>query len=163
METRTELPSSTPSKLSRKPILITNVIVALLFFLFAGFQFNDVDPAVYHNPSKLDAAIWLLFYFFIGVMSLAVIFRKIPGWILGVGVIACLIQMAISGPGLYQNVFGTDAFNMTQGSMSAEDPRVELSREFFGALIAMLGVAWIWWQRKTPDSKSQTPEPGSAD
>ena len=147
METQPESP------LSSKPVLITNVIVALLFFLFAGFQFNDVDPAVYHNPSKLDAAIWLLFYFFIGVMSLAVIFRKIPAWILCVGVIACLIQMVISGPGLYQNFFGTESFDMTQTSMSSEDPRVELSREFFGALIAMLGVGWIWWQRRPAVSK----------
>lgn len=130
------------------PVRITNGIVALLFFLFAGFQLNDVDPEVYHNPSKMDAAIWLLFYFFIGVMLIAVIFRKIPGWILLIGVIACVVQMAISGPGLYQNLFGSESFNMTQSSMSAKDPRVELSREFFGAVIAMLGVVWIWWQRR---------------
>ena len=122
--------------------------MALLFFLFAGFQLNDVDPEVYHNPSKMDAAIWLLFYFFIGVMLIAVIFRKIPGWILLIGVIACVVQMAISGPGLYQNLFGSESFNMTQSSMSAKDPRVELSREFLGAVIAMLGVVWIWWQRR---------------
>ena len=147
METQPE------STLASRPVLITNVIVAISFFLFAGFQFNDVDPEVYHNPSKLDAAIWLLFYFFIGVMSLAVIFRKIPSWILCVGLIACLIQMAISGPGLFQNLFGSESFNMTQNSMSAKDPRVELSREFFGALIAILGVGWIWWQRRASVSK----------
>ena len=96
----------------------------------------------------MDAAIWLLFYFFIGVMLIAVIFRKIPGWILLIGVIACVVQMAISGPGLYQNLFGSESFNMTQSSMSAKDPRVELSREFLGAVIAMLGVVWIWWQRR---------------
>ena len=136
------------ASLPSMPVRITNGIVALLFFLFAGFQLNDVDPEVYHNPSKMDAAIWLLFYFFIGVMLIAVIFRKIPGWILLIGVIACVVQMAISGPGLYQNLFGSESFNMTQSSMSAKDPRVELSREFFGAVIAMLGVVWIWWQRR---------------
>ena len=93
------------ASLPSMPVRITNGIVALLFFLFAGFQLNDVDPEVYHNPSKMDAAIWLLFYFFIGVMLIAVIFRKIPGWILLIGVIACVVQMAISGPGLYQNLF----------------------------------------------------------
>jgi hypothetical protein len=48
--------------------------------------------------------------------------------------------MAVTGPGLYENVFGGKDFTMTQASMSAEDPRVELTREFFGAVIALLGV-----------------------
>ena len=52
--------------------------------------------------------------------------------------LACLAEMATTGPGLWENVVGDKAFTMTQASMSAEDPRVELSREFFGAVIALL-------------------------
>jgi hypothetical protein len=52
--------------------------------------------------------------------------------------------MATTGPGLIQNLFGDDKFTMTQTSMSAEDPRVELTREFFGAVIALLGVVALW-------------------
>jgi len=37
---------------------------------------------------------------------------------------------------------------MTQMSMSAEDPRVELSREFFGAVIALAGVGLIAWENR---------------
>lgn len=48
--------------------------------------------------------------------------------------------MAATGPGVYDNLFGERPFTMTQASMSADDPRVELSREFFGAVIALAGV-----------------------
>jgi hypothetical protein len=30
--------------------------------------------------------------------------------------------------------------------MSGDDPRVELTREFFGALIALSGVGVLWWE-----------------
>ena len=37
---------------------------------------------------------------------------------------------------------------MTQKSMTADDPRVELSREFFGAVIALIGVIWVYLQHR---------------
>ena len=130
-------------------IKIVNGFAAALFFVFAALQINDyLDSEIYHNPSKLDAALWFLFYLFIGVLALVVIFRKIPLWILILAALACLIEMAMTGPGLYQNLTGDKPFTMTQASMTADDPRVELSREFFGALIALAGVAWIGWQHR---------------
>ena len=126
------------------PIRIVTIVAALLFFVFAWFQRNDVDPQIYHNPSSLDAALWLLFYLMIGVFLLVALWRKIPAWLVILSVLACLVEMILTGPGLYQNVFGEQSFNMTQTSMTAEDPRVELSREFFGAVIALIGVVWIF-------------------
>ncbi|MDF1812034.1 MAG: transmembrane 220 family protein [Verrucomicrobiales bacterium] len=126
------------------PVRIATIVAALLFFVFAWFQRNDVDPRIYHNPSSLDAALWLLFYFLIGLFMLVALWRKIPLWLVAVGVIACLVEMIMTGPGLYQNLFGAEDFTMTQTSMSAKDPRVELTREFFGAVIALAGVAWIY-------------------
>ena len=73
-------------------------------------------------------------------MFVGSLFRRIPVWLLLVAALACAAQMVITGPGLYENVFGGKMFTMTQTSMSAEDPRVELTREFFGAVIALLGV-----------------------
>ena len=32
--------------------------------------------------------------------------------------------------------------------MSGTDPRVELTREFFGAVIALVGITFQWWQNK---------------
>ncbi|MDA7862283.1 hypothetical protein N9A97_00585, partial [bacterium] len=125
-----------------------NYALAILFVLFAYFQRNDIDPEVYTNPSSLDAALWLLFYLIIGIVFVLVSFRKLPMWYFVLAVIACFAEMALSGPGLWNNLFGEEAFTMTQVSMSAEDPRVELSREFFGAVIALVAVAFQFWQSR---------------
>lgn len=119
---------------------ILNYALAILFLIFASFQYNDVDPGIYHNPSSLDAALWFAFYLIIGVAFFVLNFRRLPVWYFPLAILACFVEMSISGPGLWQNLFGDESFNMTQGGMSAEDPRVELTREFFGALIALAAV-----------------------
>jgi hypothetical protein len=127
---------------------IFNYLLAALFFFFAYVQYNDVDPGIYHNPSSLDAALWLLFYALIGIGFILLNYRRLPVWFFLVAVIACLTEMSLSGPGLWENLFGEEKFTMTQVSMSANDPRVELTREFFGALIALFAVLSQFWQNK---------------
>lgn len=127
---------------------ILNYALAALFIAFACFQYNDVDPGIYHNPSSLDAALWLAFYLIIGVAFIVLNFRRLPRWYFPLAILACFVEMAVSGPGLWQNLFGDESFNMTQGGMSAEDPRVELTREFFGALIALAAVLFQLRQNK---------------
>lgn len=135
--------------MKRSPLfIITRSIAAFLFAVFAWFQRNDIDPEIYHNPSSLDAALWLVFYGLIAVLFIVSIFRRIPKWILIVAAIACFVEMATTGPGLIQNLLGDEDFTMTQTSMSAEDPRVELTREFFGAVIALVGVAALWFGQR---------------
>lgn len=139
--------------MKRSPfIIIAHSVAAILFAVFAWFQRNDIDPQIYHNPSSLDAALWLVFYALIAVLFVVALFRSIPRWILIVAVIACLLEMVTTGPGLIQNLLGEKDFTMTQTSMSAEDPRVELTREFFGAVIALVGVIALWFseRRKKP-------------
>ncbi|MGY8640719.1 MAG: transmembrane 220 family protein [Verrucomicrobiales bacterium] len=133
---------------------IVNAIGVFLFVLFAWFQRNDIDPEIYYHASEIDSVLWFLFYLLIAGMFMMAIFRKVPIWLLALGVIACLVEMGLSGPGLWENVFGEAEFNMTQGGMSAGDPRVELSREFFGALIALVAVLFLWWQRKRSPEQS---------
>lgn len=141
--------------MKRHPFLIVAyLIAAVLFGLFAWFQRNDIDPAVYYKPSGLDATLWFLFYTLIAVLFVVALFKRIPIWLLALAAIACFIEMGLSGPGLFQNLFGGEDFTMTQVSMSAEDPRVELSREFFGALIALAGVAALGWGEKKRNVKS---------
>ncbi len=135
--------------MKRSPfIIIAHSVAALLFAVFAWFQRNDIDPAIYHKPSSLDAILWLFFYGLIAVLFVAALFRRIPQWILIVAAIACFVEMATTGPGLAQNLFGDEEFTITQASMSAEDPRVELTREFFGAVIALAGVAALWFSER---------------
>ncbi len=132
-----------------------NYALALIFVIFAWFQRNDIDPEIYTNPSSLDAALWFLFYLIIGITFIVVSFRKLPAWYFILAVVACLIEMATCGPGIWANLFGEEKFNMTQTSMSAEDPRVELSREFFGALIALSAVIFQLWQSRRKSSATR--------
>ncbi len=125
-----------------------NIVLAMLFTVFAWLQRNDIDPAIYDHPSVIDAALWLLFYLLIAVLLVVILFRPLPRWLLLVALLACLIEMGRTGPGLYENVFGEESFTMTQVSMTAADPRVELTREFFGAVIALAGVVLLVFQNR---------------
>ena len=128
------------------PLKVVNVLAIALFGFFGWLQYNDVDEAIYFNASATDAILWLAFYVLIAVLFGLVLFRPAPRWLLVIGVIACLIEMGRTGPGIWENLTGDKDFTMMQQSMSAEDPRVELSREFFGAVIALAAVALLWWQ-----------------
>ena len=129
-------------------LLILNGILFLLFGLFAYLQLNDLDPEIYYQPSHLDATLWFLFYLLIAVLFVVAIFKRLPMWLLVLAAIFCLVEMVRTGPGLAENLFGEQDFTMTQVSMSAEDPRVELSREFFGAVIALGGVVVLLVQSR---------------
>jgi hypothetical protein len=132
-------------------LLVVNFALAGLFGVFSWMQRNDIDPAIYDRPSVIDAALWLAFYLLIAILFVAICFRPVPRWLLVVAAAACLVELVRTGPGLYENLAGDKEFTMTQASMSASDPRVELSREFFGAVIALAGVGAIAWQnRKSP-------------
>jgi len=130
------------------PLRILNVLGFLLFATFSWVQRNDIDPKIYYHPSSLDAAQWLLFYGLIAVLFLVVLFRPFPRWLLIVAGLSCLIEMGRSAPGLWENLFGDRPFTMMQESMAGDDPRVELTREFFGALLAFSAVVLLWWERK---------------
>ena len=91
---------------------IFNYLLAALFFFFAYVQYNDVDPGIYHNPSSLDAALWLLFYALIGIGFILLNYRRLPVWFFLVAVIACLTEMSLSGPGLWENLFGVGKSDM---------------------------------------------------
>ena len=129
-----------------------NLILAGLFFVFALFQRNDIDPEIYSNPSfgnpTFDSALWFLFYAVIGLVFLLLIKKRVPVWYFILAVIACLTEMYLSGPGLWENIFGEKSFTMTGESMSGTDQRVELTREFFVAVIALAGVTFQWSQNK---------------
>ena len=142
-----------PVRPENKKIFIVNLLLAGLFGFFAWFQRNDIDPTIYSQPSfdnpTLDSALWFIFYFIIAAGFIVVSFRKLPQWYFFIAIIACFFEMTMSGPGLWNNIFGDDSFNMAQTSMTAEDPRVELTREFFGALLALSAVFFQWWQSRS--------------
>lgn len=137
---------------SKSKFLAINFLLAALFAVFAWFQRNDIDPTIYSKPSfnnpTIDSALWLIFYLIIAIGFVVVSFRKLPKWYFIVAIVACFFEMAMSGPGLWANIFSEESFNMAQTSMSAKDPRVELTREFFGALLALVAVSFQFWQSR---------------
>lgn len=130
------------------PLIIVNVIAVMAFVVFSWVQWNDVDPEIYYHPSVIDAALWGLFYLLIAGLFAVRIWRVIPRWLLIAAAVFCLIEMGRTAPGLWRNLTGDESFTMTQTSMSAADPRVELTREFFGALIALAGVGILGWENR---------------
>lgn len=140
------------------PRYVLHGVGFLIFGLFAWVQHNDTDPAVYDRPSVVDAWLWLLFYGWIAALCLLALVGPLRKWLLVVAVLACLVGLGRTLPGLWENLFGDRPFTMTQTSMSSSDPRVELTREFFGALIALGAVALLWWESRKAESGSRNPE-----
>ena len=127
---------------------VFNLIAIAIFALFSWLQWNDLDPAIYDHPSLADAISWGLFYALIAALFIFALFRPLPRWVLIVAASWCLIEMGRTAPGLWENLTGEQPFTITQASMTAQDPRVERSREFFGALIALAGVGVIAWESR---------------
>ena len=116
--------------------------LGVLFAVFAFFQLNDTNPEIYHKPSIMDAWSWG----FISVLCFVSIFRSAPRILLILAAAFCIFEMVRTGPGLYANLFEVEKFTMTGASMAPSHSEVELSREFFGALIGLFGVGFLWWQ-----------------
>lgn len=138
-----------PMKPSR-PLAAAYLAGFLVFGVFASLQVNDVDPAIYYNPSVVKAAAWLFFYGLLSFSFLLALFRRVPPALPIVVAAAGIVQMLLTGPGLWENLFGGDRFTMMQASMSAEDPRVEMTREFFGALLAFLAALGLLRSGRRP-------------
>lgn len=129
----------------------TNILLGLMFAVAATLQVNDIDAATYHNPSQWDVWSWVLFYGLIAGLFLASICCRVSRILLGIAAAYCVVQMARAAPGLYENLFQTEDFTITGSSMSPSHSEVELSREFFGGLIALAGVVFLWWQTRSPE------------
>ncbi len=129
-----------------KVLIGLNVLGFFVFTYFAWLQREDDNPEVYANPSLVDVWAWVAFYGLIALLFLLGAFRRFPWPLFLVAVIFCLFELATTGPGLLQNLTGGD-FTMTKKSMNPAHGEVEQSREFFGALIALLGTGFLWWQR----------------
>jgi hypothetical protein len=121
-----------------------SLFAVLLFATFSWVQYNDIDPEIYDRPSVLDAAGWLAFYALVAFLFGWALFRPVPKWLLSLTVVICLVQLGRTAPGMWENMTGEAPFTLTQSSMSSSDPRVELSREFLGALIAFVSLAGLW-------------------
>lgn len=111
-------------------------VLAVVFVLFVLVQYNDPDPvqwmllyagpAVFYGMAALDRpqyrpAVW--------------------GWL----AVALLWAVTYVPDFWHWLQMGTPSIVET---MKAEQPYVELTREFLGLLIAAAGCGWLLWRRK---------------
>jgi hypothetical membrane protein len=112
---------------------IANIILVLIFILFAGWQYNDPDPHV-----------WMPIYFYCAAMCAMIAMGKPNKMAILVGLIPI---------GIFMVTYIPDFINWIQmgmpsvvETMKAEKPFVELTREF-GGLVICFGV--LLWQYLT--------------
>ena len=112
---------------------ITNILLSLLFFLFAIVQFNDPDPWL-----------WILFYGYIAVISGFAAWNHYNKPIIGVGIAICVIGLCFLLPE-FVNWLNSGAESIVE-SMKAEKPHIELTREFLGLSICLFVLVFHWRQ-----------------
>jgi hypothetical protein len=127
---------------------ILNLILSVLFILFAALQYNDPDPYVW-IPIYLYGAIfcWLAFrnqYFprayLVGILIYAVY----------------AIYLFVAKDGVWDWMTVHHAANIA-GSMKAEQPWIEETREFFGLviLIIVLVINYFYAKKKPKRTSHQ--------
>jgi len=114
----------------RSKMKITNVVLALLFALFAYFQLNDPDPWA-----------WVTLYGVVGLVCGLAAFEWRNHWVLKglLGVIA-IWAVTLIPDFIHWIQMGTP--NIAT-EMKTEEPHIELTREFLGLLLAFLAIFYI--------------------
>ena len=104
-----------------------HLLIAALFALFAYWQLNDPDW-----PQ------WVLMYGFVTVTALWAFFGTPPKWLPWTGLAVAGVWLATLIPAFIDWLqMGTPTIT---GQMKAENPHVELTREFLGLLIVILAL-----------------------
>ena len=118
-----------------------NIFFCIVFILFAAVQYNDPDPYIW-MPIYLYAAIlcWLAFrnQFFPAAYLLGIVVYA-----------AYAVYKFLDQNGVWDWMTKHDAANIA-GTMKAEKPWIEETREFFGLviLIVVLLVDYFYAKRK---------------
>jgi len=109
---------------------VLNIVLTLIFLVFAGLQLNDPDPI--H---------WTLGYLAIAVSCALAAFGKYPKWWFW-GVAAIIgVWMLTASPAFFRWVRG--GFPNITGQMEDSRPIIEETREFLGLLIALAVMLYL--------------------
>ena len=118
-----------------------NIFFCIVFILFAAVQYNDPDPYI-----------WIPIYLYTAILCwLAFRNKYFPGaYLLGVGVYAIYgVYKFFDQNGVWDWMTKHHATNIA-GTMKAEQPWIEETREFFGLviLIVVLLIDYLYSKRK---------------
>lgn len=115
---------------------VVNIILTVLFILFALVQFNDPDPYL-----------WILIYGSIALVSGLAIKNIYNKTILMAMMVACILGSIYYFPGLIELVGDHKVSDLTK-TMKAEQPFIEESRESLGLLIGFLALLYHYFKAK---------------
>lgn len=107
------------------------LVLGLLFLLFAWFQRNDPDPAL-----------WIAIYGVLAVLCFVGAFQKIHKYILFVFGGFLLIYTVILVPEIIHWI--SKGMPSIVEEMKAEEPHIEYTREFFGLVISILSLWFLY-------------------
>ncbi len=112
---------------------IFNLVLALMFLLFAFVQINDPDPVI-----------WILIYGIMAVSCVLAAFRRYyPPATLVLLVIFAIYGLSY-GPGLIEWMKSDNKWMLFSDIAKMEYSYIEESREFLGLLIAILVLLMHW-------------------
>ncbi|MDX1665668.1 MAG: transmembrane 220 family protein [Saprospiraceae bacterium] len=103
----------------------TNLFLTALFALFALFQLNDPDPWG-----------WVALYGYTALVTGMAAFGKYVKWLLIPGVLVTILWLAALFPAVIDWI--SRGMPSITGSMKAETPHIELTREFLGVLVCAI-------------------------
>ena len=109
---------------------IKNLILFLLFAIFALLQLND-----------LDGELWFSIYLIVSLLCLYNTFKAIPKSILILSIIALMTYSAFHFS-LFIDYLNTDNKEEIFGEMVYDKPYLEGTREFIGLLLAAFGIMY---------------------
>jgi len=114
---------------------ILNIILSILFIVFAYVQINDPDPWL-----------WVLLYGFVAVISGLAAFGKYYKFAIIGGMAICVLGLAFLLPD-FLNWINMGTPNIAE-SMKTEKPHIEFVREFLGLGIAFSVLLFHFFQTK---------------
>ncbi|MEM6964734.1 MAG: transmembrane 220 family protein [Bacteroidota bacterium] len=114
---------------------IANIVLTVLFFLFAAAQLNDPDPWL-----------WVVIYGLVGGVSAAAIVKKYNKLMIYFGIAVCVLGIGILFPELISWIrMGTPNIAET---MKTDRPYIEFVREFFGLWICLAALVFHFFRMR---------------
>ncbi len=112
---------------------VLNLILAVLFILFAVVQYNDPDPWG-----------WAALYLYVAAACGMAAFGKSNKFMLILGLGVSAIWMLTLVPDFIHWV--QMGMPTIVAHMKAEAPHIELTREFLGLVVCMSALGWQWYR-----------------
>ena len=112
---------------------IVNLVLAVMFLVFASLQLNDPDPIT-----------WILIYGAMAVVCVMAAFDYYVRWLMIVQLICYAVYAIILIPSLWTWLSSPDRSLLFDDLAKMQFPYIEESREFLGLLICITVVVVCW-------------------